>query len=133
MSSKWEEMSRHHLHGAMRRLHCALCALLGCSIHVCQNLPKIPKSLHSNSTNPATAFKNFSKQLKSSLYIPLEPSEKLLYPSEFTLKQIFFFLSPKHGQKEQRLPSVHINYIFPLFFLPFPFPPVSNTAAQRRK
>lgn len=138
VSSEQKEISRYHLHGAMRSCYSIVPSVppLAAPLLYAEvpNLPKTPKSpnIYSNCTNPATTFKNFSRQLKSPLYILLEPPQRLLYPRKFTLKQKFF-LSPRNGEKEQTLPSVHISCIFPLFFLPFPFPPVSSTAAHRRK
>lgn len=104
-------------------LHCALCALLGCSILACKS-PKpsqnsqIPKHLHNNSTNPATAFKNFSSQFKSSLYILLDPPQRWLCPSELTLKQ-FFFIPQEWGKISNS--STSVKY-FPSSALP-PHPP----------
>jgi len=96
----------------------ALCAPLGCLALV----PRGPKSsgarawlcLHTcaapstDDTNTATAFKVFSEKLKSSLYIPLQPPQKELYPTEFTLKQKSS-LCPRDGKKEQTLSSVHVS------------------------
>lgn len=120
-------MSRCHLHGAMRSCYSIVLSVppLAAPLLYAEvpNLPKTPKSskIYSNCTNPATTFKNFSRQLKSPLYILLEPPQRLLYPSKFTLKQKFFY-PPGMGKKSKLFPvSTSVAY-FPSSFCPSPSP-----------
>lgn len=129
MSEQWKERDKQiPLAWSHEKplLPCALCAPLGCSTLVCKS-PKpsqnsqIHKYLHSNSMNSATPFRDFSRQLKSPIYILLEPPQRLLSPSEFTLKQKFFY-PPGMGTKNNLFSvSTSVTY-FPSSFCPFPSP-----------
>lgn len=127
VNSEQKEISRYHLHGAMRSHYSIVLSVppLAAPLLYAEvpNLPKTPKSpnIYSNCTNPATTFKNFSRQLKSLLYILLEPPQRLLYPRKFTLKQKFFY-PPGMGKKSKLFPVSALVAYFPSSFCPSPSP-----------